>query len=444
MPAKHPGGVLRSRLAAAVPTEVEFMLRTFTISFGFDKKTTSLKEPADFNSKTIMKTLLSRFFVAGSIFLPLAWPATGVAQIIGQITDLNAAGAPVSYAGNLMDNIFVAPPDGQSLTPAAPPAPNLGSFNLVIAPGATLSGNAAAVAAFNRAANSWAARISDPITITINADLAALGAGVIGSTASTFLQAGFNVIRNQVVTDAATDIDDGIMAFTPTAAQFSAVMPAGRTLGPNILATKANLKALGFTGLDASFGVSDATITFSTSFAFDFDNSDGVTPGTVDFQTVAAHEIGHALGFVSFVDSVVAGATEVDPFVLDLLRFGNNIAGQDPATAADFTLFPRNFVPGTDAITDAINDPEWRMSTGVTGGDGRQASHWKADELTGVLIGLMDPTLANGVAYGPTAADFRAFDLIGYDILPIPEPGSLSLLLLAGASFMTFRRCRRS
>lgn len=391
-----------------------------------------------------MKTFLSRCALVGVVLLPSVWPLTGAAQIVGQIGDLSTAGAPVGYAGNLVDNVLVTPSGGLGLTAYQPPPVNLGSFSLVIAPGAGLSGNAAALAAFNRAANSWAARISDPITITINADLAALGVGIIGSTSSTTLQAGYNTIRNQMVADAADEADDGIMAATPTAAQFTAVMPAGRTLSGNILATKANLKALGFTGLDTTFGVSDASITFSTAFAFDFDNSDGVSLGAVDFETVAAHEIGHALGFVSFVDSIDGGATSVSPFTLDLLRFGNNIVGQDPATSGDFTIFSRNLVPGADGITDAINDPELRMSTGLTGGDGRQASHWKADELTGTLIGLMDPTLANGVFYGPTFADFRALDLIGYEITPVPEPGTFSLLLLSGATFVALRRRRQN
>src|SRR5262249_48914448 len=154
-----------------------------------------------------------------------------------------------------------------------------------------------------------ASRISDPITITINADLAPLKPGVLGSTSSVLFEAGYNTIRDAMVADAANEVTNGIIASTPTAAQFSVIVPFDRFLSGKILASKANLKALGFTELDALYGVSDASITFSTSYAFDFDNSNGVTAGQIDFETVAAHEIGHALGFFSIVDSINAGAT---------------------------------------------------------------------------------------------------------------------------------------
>ena len=363
----------------------------------------------------------------------------------------NAAAAsegPVTLAGDMIDNVFV-PRTGNalSLEPSLPPL-NLGTFDIVTNPGPTLAGNAAALAAFNRAALAWEARISDPITITIDADLAVLGAGILGSTGSVLLQAPYTTIRNAMVVDAADEADDTITASLPTSGQFVATIPGGTMLSPNLTGSKANLKALGFSGLDGAFGASDGSITFNTTFAFDFDNSNGVGPGLFDFETIAAHEIGHALGFISFVDSVNAGATTVQLLTLDLYRFANNTAA-DPGTAVDFTVFARNQIPGVDAITDEINglNPERRMSTGTTnvafpGTDGRQASHWKADELTGNFIGLMDPTLAPGQFYDPQDSDFRALDLIGYEIAPIPEP--TAILLAAGLLGMAGWRERRN
>jgi hypothetical protein len=166
------------------------------------------------------------------------------------------------------------------------------AFVININPGAGLSGNADALAAFNRGAAQWTKYFNDPITVTIDADLAALGPGIIGSASSVFLTGGYTTIRNQMVADAATDPNNSIVAKLPTIGQFSGYVPAGWGISSIMWASKANLKAMGFTGLDAGFGVTDATITFSSAFTFDFDKSNGVTGGMMDFETVAAHEIG--------------------------------------------------------------------------------------------------------------------------------------------------------
>ncbi len=62
---------------------------------------------------------------------------------------------------------------------------------------------------------------------------------------------------------------------------------------------------------------------------------------------------------------------------------------------------------------------ELGLSTGGnagTQGDGEQSSHWKADEQSGVHIGIMDPTLSNGTREVITNNDLLAFDTFGYKI----------------------------
>lgn len=294
--------------------------------------------------------------------------------------------------------------------------------NIVIAAGAGLAGNADALAAFERAAQAWEAHLNDNITVTIDADLANLGSpSIIGQTGSVQLQAGYNTIRDQLVADAADEADDAIVASLPTAATALFALPAGFSLNGSVVGTKASLKAAGFTGLDAQFGASDAQMTFNSQFQFDFDRSDGVSPNMMDFETVATHEIGHALGFVSQVDTVDYYSyyhypAAVAPSTLDLFRFENNSAN-DPNDATSFATAARSLVPGVDAITDDVTGAgaaaaENRMSTGYYTGDGRQASHFK-DNLS---IGVMDPTLAYGEVVPISDADLRALDLIGYEV----------------------------
>lgn len=355
--------------------------------------------------------------------------------------------------GEILDTVAVNQIDGSytaldagPLNPDTPftvidsPSLNLSSFNIVINAGPTLAANGPALAAFNAAAALWKQLIADPITVTIDADMASLSAGVLGSTSLSLIGYSYSTIRNAMVADATNEADEGIVAHLPTSAAFSAYIPSGTSLSGNMMATKANLKALGFTGLD---GTKDATIKFSTNFAFDYDNSNGVGGGLIDFETVAAHEIGHALGFFSVVDSINSGTTSILPTPLDLFRFRNNVALSDPASEANFETYKRDLVPGS-ASYEAIFDDlgiEYKMATGVInntfpGTDGSQASHWKANELSGLLIGLMDPTLSSGQSYGPTTADFRALDVIGYEInfTPVPEVSTLAsgVLLLLG------------
>jgi hypothetical protein len=75
------------------------------------------------------------------------------------------------------------------------------------------------------------------------------------------------------------------------------------------------------------------------------------------------------------------------------------------------------------------------FSTGRANGDGQQASDWK-DNLG---IGIMDPTLAAGELALITMNDLRAFDAMGYTLVPEPATGAA---LLLGGLILGLRRRR--
>jgi len=339
-------------------------------------------------------------------------------------------------------------------------APRAMAMVIVVTPDAGLSANPAALAAFNRAAQAWSSKFTNNITINIDARLTGgFAPNHIGNASSVMLAAPYTFFRDRMVASAATEADDGIVAFLPTLNQFSATLPSGVTVrkadnGINFSATKANFKALGymdFIDLDVRHGPTDATLTFNNAFVFDYDNRNGVSAGMVDFETVVAHEIGHALGFVSAVDGVdimknngTGGFTAITP--LDLFRFRDGVAGQDPTVPAEFTSFPRFLDTGGVAIFDDLLS-ETSLGTGQLTGDGDEASHWKNDDITGQLIGTMDGSIYGGQLHPITAADLRALDLIGYhyyvNVASVPEPSS-ALLLACGACGAGFFRRRSS
>ena len=218
--------------------------------------------------------------------------------------------------------------------------------------------------------------------------------------------------------------------------------------------TTANAKALGFTS-DVNNKVidettNDATITFSSDFDFDFDFSDGIGAGLIDFVGVAVHEIGHALGFVSGVDTYDQFlGQDLDGFVvantLDLFRY----------TAVSASLGIKDFRPFFDSYfsLDGGETAIAPFSTGAFNGDGQQASHWK-DNLD---IGALDPTAADGELVDVTPFDLLAFDVIGWDlsqeallatsniqVQAVPEPETMALFGLALLLIAQQRRKRIS
>ncbi len=321
-------------------------------------------------------------------------------------------------------------------------ASSAGAMQITIVPGANLAANSDALASFQRAADIWDGIFTDPILVTINADLSTnFAPNIIGSSSSFDVAAGYDVIRAQLLADSVGKPSKSIIGSLPTAAQFTAQMPAGFSLTGNTALSKANAKAMGFTGLDVAFGASDGTITFNSNFNFYFGVGGSVPAGQIDFQSVATHELGHALGFFSAVDaadylmshSPGPGAIDINP--LDMYRFST---AKVPSTTGQFTTNARDLVPGTTAFTsDTV--VQYSMSTGQFNGDGRQASHWKDDALSSTYIGVMDPTLATGIRTQITSADIRALELIGYDVAA-PEPGTIVLMAGAMLGLIAMRR----
>lgn len=311
----------------------------------------------------------------------------------------------------------------------------------------TDTGNSQANAAFAAAGARWSAIFNDNITINVHSGFASLGSGILGSTGSNFTSKSYSSFRSALDADKTSADDNTAVSNLETGSSYSyytnytsnnpngsGSFTAYQKTGTSVEMTTANAKALGlFTGQASD---TDAGITFSSNFSWDFDPSDGITSGTYDFVGIAAHEIGHALGFISNVDDLdntnggsSDGSFKLEP--LDMFRYsavgnGNNRSFMAGGIAAQFSI--------DNGATMGAN-----FSTGVRHGDGRQASHWK-DNLG---LGIMDPTAGSGELLSISQNDIRAFDSIGYNLASVPEPTSMVMLGL-GLAGLAARKRRKS
>jgi len=245
-----------------------------------------------------------------------------------------------------------------------------------------------AKAAFLRAAARWESLISTPITVVIDVDYGTTRFGtpypspnILGSASSQTLTGDiYTSVRSALGARAANSTEAALYAALPALS-----LPTDLGATTRAAVTTANLRALGLIAATAdpatetNFGA-PPSIGFNSGFQFDFNPDDGITAGKTDFDAVAVHEMGHVLGFISSVGARELSATaQIEPTTLDLFRF------RPGTTISTFGSAQRILSSGGEHRFFA-NRPELGLSTGRndgTGGDNRQASHWKDDSLSG-------------------------------------------------------------
>lgn len=296
--------------------------------------------------------------------------------------------------------------------------------------------------AFVAAGNLWSSVLADPVTIKLTVGTAVLGNGILAQAMSSQVAYSYSSVAGAMAVDASSASDALAVSNLPVGA---VAMLINRTVengnsatsyfdntGGNsttIQMTTANAAALGLPFGRGTLGgaclvACDGFIQFNSNFNFDYDRSNGLTSSQFDFIGIAAHEIGHSLGFISGVDFLDNTPGLSDNFYtmvspLDLFRYSSASAAQG---AIDFSA-------STTAKYFSINGgaaSSVTFSTGSTFGDGRQASHWK----DGLGLGIMDPTSSQGELLAIGANDRMAMDVIGWNLSAVPEPGRPMMLAL--------------
>jgi hypothetical protein len=292
-------------------------------------------------------------------------------------------------------------------------------LNIILRGTAQLDANPQAKAAFERAADAWESRIANPVTVYVDVDFGTQRFGedfdenVIAAASSDYRGGDENLyagVRGLLVAAADNAAEQSIYNALPTTQLPTDLGPTTRVAAPSML-----FRAIG--GLPSAAASADdaPTIGFNSAFPYDFNPTDGITPGRTDFEGVVIHEIGHMLGFASLVGLSEDEEEDIPviPTILDFFRFRPGVA------TANFTTRQRIQSSGGEQVFFAGATP-LPFSTGRpdgTGGDEEQASHWKDDALSGVRIGIMDPTLGSGVRTELTANDLAAFAMMGYDVV---------------------------
>ena len=339
-----------------------------------------------------------------------------------------------------------------------------------------------------KAGEVWASKISNDVTVEIDVGYEPFeenedGRSIKGQASSKAIEVSYGEYR-QALIDNATSADDAIaIANLPEGESINLLInnteenqgsdeayldDNNSANNSTVSLTNANAKALGF-GVEE--GEADASISFNSNYQWDFDASDGIDEGTIDFQGVAEHEIGHTLGFSSGIEeldsiagqnlgeAIASGFVDLEDIVEALgledlvVEFGledevanadlkeliagspiepilENIPIDSFVSENEYTPYALDLFRYSDASSDlgvidfATGEEEKyfsidgghtkvaSFSTGQSLGDSRQTSHWKDSQG----IGIMDPTVDEGELIDISRTDLQLLDVIGWDL----------------------------
>ncbi len=320
------------------------------------------------------------------------------------------------------------------------------SFNFTYAPGTTLD----QMIGYEMAGQYWSNYLANDVTLNFFIEPTnALPTNVIGGSIPGVVQASWAQVgtdfrmahslpgKASVNQQIALNNEYSQLSLNSLADTYSNALSTQATTiaGVNTInLTRANAKALGVIngndpGLDGYILVSNlSNLTKPLSWHY-YSPGDSVPSGTLDYFSMALHELGHNLGFLSGTDApnwsklltsqtLISGFTMNYTYLLDLFRFSSKSNSGSSVlnlfadkSKNDMSIGGDPFF-SIDGGTTKLAD----FSSGVRqdlGGDGYQGSHW---ERQSNMLGIMDPTLGFGQRRQISTLDQTAMNVLGWNL----------------------------
>ena len=227
---------------------------------------------------------------------------------------------------------------------------------------------------------------TDNITFNLHVGYGTVGGGAVGglgNSSYTLYQFSYAQLKTALATDARSGDDVAALASLP------ALDPVTGT--NQFWATDVQAKAL---GLLPDTTVATGYVGFSSTAAFDYDRSNGITAGQYDFYGIVAHEIAEVMGKNLLVGGTI-GSTTNSYDVSDLFHYS-------AAGVRDFS----GTTPGYFSI-DGGATVLARFNT-TSGGD---YGDWSGAGGADAWNAFSSPGVVNGV----TESDLKFLDAIGYN-----------------------------